>query len=164
MIPSFHPDNSLSLRPQCAEDDSFLLEVYSSTREEELERTGWDAATRSAFLKMQFNAMQQGYAAMFPHGQFNIILLHNQPIGRFVVARADHEIRVVDIALLPSSRGKGVGTFLLQQLLREGRQAGKPVRLHVLKNSRAARHYLRLGFLKTGEEGPYDQMESRLSV
>ena len=162
MTSSSQRDDSIFLQPQRPGDEPFLLEVYASTREDELDRTGWDAATRSAFVKMQFNAMQQGYATMFPRGQFSIILLHNRPIGRLVVDRADHEIRVVDIALLPSYRGQGIGTFLLQQLLLEASHAEKPVRLHVLKTSRAARHYLRLGFLKVGAEGPYDQMQWRL--
>lgn len=162
LIRSFQPGGSISLQPQRPGDDAFLLEVYASTREDELDRTGWDADTRSAFVKMQFNTMQRGYATMFPRGQFSIILLHNRPIGRLVVNRADPEIRVVDIALLPSYRGQGIGTFLLQQLLLEAGQAGKSVCLHVLKTGRAARHYQRLGFLKVGEEGLYDQMQWRL--
>ena len=156
--------DSASLRPERPEDEAFLLDVYGSTRQEELDLTGWNAATREAFVKMQFNAMRQGYAGMFPDGSFNIILLNQQPVGRIVISRGDTEFRVVDMALLPAFRGRGVGTFLLRELLAEAAQAGKPLRLHVLKMSRATRLYERLGFLRFGEEGFYDQMEWRPSA
>jgi ribosomal protein S18 acetylase RimI-like enzyme len=155
--------DSVSLRPERPEDDAFLLDVYGSTRQEELDLTGWNAATREAFIKMQFNAMRQGYAGMFPHGSFNVILLNQQPVGRIVVSRGDIEFRVVDMALLPAFRGRGVGTFLLRELIAEAARANKPVRLHVLKMSRATRLYERLGFVRFGEEGFHDQMEWRPS-
>ena len=154
-------NGSVSLRPELPEDEAFLLDVYGSTRQEELDLTGWNAATREAFVKMQFNAMRQGYASMFPHGSFNVILLNQQPVGRMVISRGDIEFRVVDMALLQAFRGRGIGTLLLGELLAEAARAGKPVRLHVLKMSRATRLYERLGFLRVGEEGFYDHMEWR---
>ena len=48
-----------------------------------------------------------------PDGSFNIILLNQQPVGRIVISRGDIEFRVVDMALLPAFRGRGIGTFLL---------------------------------------------------
>jgi ribosomal protein S18 acetylase RimI-like enzyme len=153
--------DSVSLRPERPEDEAFLLEAYASTRQEELDLTGWNAATREAFVKMQFTAMRQGYAGMFPLGEFSVILLNQRPVGRIVISRADVEFRVVDMVVLPAFRGQGVGTFLLRELLAEAAQAGKPVRLHVLKMSRATGLYERLGFLRVGEEGFYDHMEWR---
>jgi ribosomal protein S18 acetylase RimI-like enzyme len=154
-------DGFISLRPECADDAAFLLELYASTREDELKLTGWGVATREAFVKMQFNNMRQGYAAMFPKAQFDVILLEQKPAGRLVVHRADDEIRIVDIALLPAFRNRGIGTFLLQKLFSEAERENKPLRLHVLKSSRAAHFYERLVFGSVGEEGPYLKMEWR---
>ena len=153
--------DSVSLRTESPEDEAFLQEVYASTRQEELDLTGWNAAMREAFVRMQFAAMRQGYAGMFPHGDFSIILLNQRPVGRIVISRADDAFRVVDMALLPAFRGRGVGTFLLRELLGEAARAGKPVRLHVLKMSRATGLYERLGFVRFGEEGFHDQLEWR---
>src|SRR5579862_6150460 len=91
----------VTLRPEQPADEAFLLELYASTRQEELELTQWDAATCAAFVKMQFKAMRQGYAGMFPLGQFSIVLLQEQAIGRIVIHRGEHEIRLVDMALMP---------------------------------------------------------------
>ena len=149
---------AIVLRPEQAADEAFLLELYASTRREELDLTNWDAATRAAFVKMQFNAMRRGYAGMFPHGQFSIVLLHDHAIGRMVIHRAEHAIRLVDMALMPEARCRGIGTRLMQILQAEARQARKPVSLHVLKGNRAARLYERLGFRRTGGDALYDEM------
>lgn len=152
---------TVELRPERPEDEAFLREVYARTRQEELDRTGWDAATRAAFLEMQFHAMRRGYRAMFPRGEFAVILLDGQPAGRQVVHRTGTEIRLVDVALLPAQRGRGVGTALLQTLLAESARAGIPVRLQVLATNRARRLYERLGFTRSGGDELYAELEWR---
>jgi ribosomal protein S18 acetylase RimI-like enzyme len=150
-----------ALRPERAVDGPFLLELYASTRQEELEATGWPAAMKEEFVRMQFNAQQQGYRATFARAEFAVILLDNRAIGRIVIDRTEQEFRLVDIALMPAQRGHGLGTALLQNLQREAAAARKPVRLSVLKGERACQWYQRLGFQKTGEAGLRDQMEWR---
>ena len=152
------PSPAVSLRPEQPGDESFLFEVYASTREDELALTNWDEALRRAFLNQQFAAMRQGYRSMFPAGEFLIIELEGKPAGRLVIHRGAAEIRVVDLALLPAHRNRGVGTFLMRQVCAN---AGKPVRLSVFKHNRALQWYERLGFAKTGELGYYDELEWR---
>ena len=159
ILDSARAPGTIRLRPERPEDEPFLFAVYASTREEELNLTGWDAATRAAFLDLQFKAMRQGYRSMFPQGEFTIILLAGQPVGRQVVNCTGTEIRLVDVALLPAYRGRGIGTILLRQLLGAAARLNKPLRLRVLKTSRPARLYERVGFCRVGEEGLYDRME-----
>ncbi len=151
----------VALRPEQPGDEPLLFEVYASTREEELALTNWDAPARRAFLDLQFMAMRRGYGSMYPAGEFLIIVLGARAIGRLVLNRTAEEIRVVDLALLPADRNAGVGTLLMRRVCAEAAQAGKPMRLSVLKNSRAIGWYQRLGFAKTAEAGFYDQMEWR---
>jgi GNAT superfamily N-acetyltransferase len=150
-----------TLRPEWPADGPFLLEVYAGARQEELDALGWPAAMRESFLRMQCNAQQQGYRAAYPRAEFAIILSGDQPVGRMVVNRAEDEFLLVDIALLPAHRGRGIGTALIKGLLREAAAANKPVRLSVIKGQRAFQLYHRLGFAKTGEDGLRDQMEWR---
>jgi ribosomal protein S18 acetylase RimI-like enzyme len=153
--------SSLALRPEQPGDEPFLFEVYASTREDELALTNWDAPTRRAFLDMQFAAMRRGYAGMYPTGEFLLISLGDQAVGRMVLNRTAEEIRVVDLAVLPVRRNKGIGTLLMRRVCEEAAQARKAVRLCVLKQNRAMRWYERLGFVRVGEVGPYDEMEWR---
>jgi GNAT superfamily N-acetyltransferase len=149
----------VTLRSERPEDEAFLLEVYASTRQEEMQLAGWDSATQTLFIKMQFNAMRRGYASMFSDAEFSIILSEGKPIGRILVHRAHREIRLVDLALMPDWRDRGIGTGLLQSLQTEARQNGWPVRLQVLKMNRAARLYERLAFVRTGGDQMYDHLE-----
>jgi ribosomal protein S18 acetylase RimI-like enzyme len=160
--PKSHGDlPPVSLRPEQPGDEGFLFEVYAGTREEELALTNWNEPMRRAFLNQQFNAMRQGYRGMFPAGEFSIIELDGKPAGRMVVNRGATEIRVVDLALLPAQRNRGIGTVLMRQVCADAANAGKPVRLCVLKNNRALGWYERLGFSKIGEPGVYDELEWR---
>ncbi len=158
---SLCPAPAITLRPERAEDDAFLLAVYASTREEELAAVGWDAATRGRFLDMQFRAMRQGYRGMFPDAQFAIILLDGRPVGRAVVDRSGEAIHLVDLALLGPERNRGIGTRLLRQWTGEAAQANRPLCLRVLKGSRARPLYERLGFTQTGDDGLYESLEWR---
>ena len=149
----------ICLRPERAEDERLLFDLYASTRQEELELTGWDARTRAAFLDMQFNAMRSGYRAMFPTAEFSIVLCDAKEIGRMVVHRTNQEIRVVDLVLLPDFRNRRIGTLLMQRVCDEAARSGKKVTLSVLKNSRPVGWYRRLGFSTVSEAGIYEEME-----
>ncbi len=105
-------EGSLSCRRQLPEDETFLWEVYASTRKEELELTDWSPQQRRIFVDSQFKAMRKGYASQFPQGEFSVIMLGAQPVGLMVVHRAETELRLVDIALLPQYRGRGYRQLL----------------------------------------------------
>ena len=144
---------NLSLREATPEDESFLLEVYASTRLEELEPFGWDDDQKRAFIKMQFVIRERSY-----RGDNRIILLNRRAIGRMLVDRSEATILLRDIALLPEYRNAGIGSRLIQDLMNEARSAGNAIRLHVLATSPAARLYERLGFRRSGDEGAYLEM------
>lgn len=150
-----------SLRPAQPDDEPFLSELYSSTRNEEVSAFGWNAAQKEMFLKLQFTAQRQHYQMAYPDAEDRIILLEDRPAGRILVSRAEQEILLVDIALLPEHRGRGIGAALIRELTYEVAAKGAPVRLHVEKHNRAARLYDRLGFTVIGDTGVYYEMEKR---
>jgi len=149
----------VSLRAEQPGDEPFLFEVYASTREDELALTDWDPATRSAFLQHQFKAMRMGYLSMFPRAEFLVVLNDRTPIGRMVISRSADMIRVVDVALLPAARGKGIGTLLMRRVQAEATAASVPIRLQVFQNNRARHLYHRIGFEIAGHDGPYYQLQ-----
>lgn len=157
--PACQHAGAIALRPVRPEDESFLYDVYASTRLEELAPLGWTDAQREAFLRMQFALQQQSYRVDFPAADFQIILWHERPIGRLYVERRPDEIWGIDLALLPEYRQAGIGTAILQDLLAEAARVGKPFRLHVVKSNRARRLYERLGFTTRGEDDVYLLME-----
>ena len=128
---------TLALRPAGPADEPFLLDLYGSTRAEELALTGWDAPTQAAFIQMQFEAQSRFYASQYPAAGRCIIQMDGQDVGRLIVHRAAEEILLMDIALMPERRGRGAGTILIQELMAEAARTARPLRLHVEYFNRA---------------------------
>ena len=135
-------------------DEPFLLEVYASTRIEELEGTGWDENQKHAFLKMQFLARERTY----PKVDNRIILLNGNAVGRILVDRTEAAIRLIDIALLTEYRNAGIGSRLINDLIKESADSRRPLKLRVRSASSAMRLYERLGFCKSGNDEVYSDM------
>lgn len=150
----------IALRSARADDDKFLYELYAGARAEEMAAWGWDTARQEAFLSLQFRARQAHYSE-YPSPDHQIILNDGQPVGRLFVSRLEDEIRLVDIALLPGHRDRGIGASVIRGLLDEAARGGKTVRLHVEKTNRARRLYERLGFVQIGDAGSHFFMEWR---
>jgi GNAT superfamily N-acetyltransferase len=149
----------ISLRPITEGDREFLYHVYSSTREEELARVPWDNSQKTAFLQMQFSAQQNWYSKRCPDVQFQVILEHGRPIGRLYIQRRPTEIRVIDMALLPAYRNRGIGSHLLSGILSEARTRDLPVTAHVDLFNPAQRLYKRLGFRTVTDDGVFQLMK-----
>jgi ribosomal protein S18 acetylase RimI-like enzyme len=115
----------------------------------------WADAAKEAFLRMQFSAQDAWYHDQMPDASYQVVLVDGEPAGRLYVDRRDGEIRIVDIALLPQHRGRGLGTTLLREILAEADAAGKPVTIHVERFNRALGLYERLGFAQVDDQGVY---------
>lgn len=150
---------TLTLRKVTDSDLNFLYKVYASTRYDELEATGWSKAQKDEFLLMQFKAQDQFYKQQFSEASYEIVQCDGQDAGRLYLDKREDEIRIVDIALLPSFRGKGLGSRLLKTIIENAFTDGLAVRIHVEKNNPALTLYQRLGFEEIGDKGVYWLME-----
>jgi len=148
---------AISLRLATAADAAFLLALFASTRDE-FNLLIPDQNQLAALMSMQFNFQRQQYQDGYPNGKDHIILGDGQPIGRMFTNENERAITLVDIALLPESRNKGIGGQLLDGLLTRAKDAGKAVTLHVLKTNRARNLYERLGFRTISEDSMYYEM------
>ena len=115
----------------------------------------WDDVQTDAFLRMQFDAQDAWYRESYSGATFDVVAADDEPVGRLYVHRGESEIRIVDIALLPEHRGKGIGTALLRDLLSEADAAAKSVTIHVERLNPALRLYERLGFALAEDRGIY---------
>ena len=150
---------TVTLRPVTAEDEGFLYSVYASTREAELADVDWTEEDKAAFLWQQFEAQARHYREQYDGAVYDVIEVDGRPAGRLYVARWADEIRIMDIALLPENRRRGIGTGLLRELLDEGARTGKRVTVHVEQFNPARRLYERLGFRWARDVGVYVLMQ-----
>lgn len=148
-----------ALRPAGPGDAELLYRIYASTREDELAVVPWDAAQKEAFLRMQFAAQDRYYHATFPDASYDLIVSGERVLGRLYVDRGETAWNVIDLALLPEHRRKGIGTHLLKHVLAEAETAAKPVRMHVERSNPARHLYDRLGFHQIADQGVYLLLE-----
>jgi GNAT superfamily N-acetyltransferase len=149
----------VALRPETAEDEGLSRAIYASTREEEMARVPWSDEQKAAFVSMQFEAQRSYYREVYPDADFSVVVVDGADAGRLYVDRSSEEIRVVDIAVLPAFRGRGIGGTLLAAVLDEARETGRTVVIHVELMNRARTLYDRLGFVPVEEAGVYLRME-----
>ena len=145
----------ITTRPLLPAYEAFVYQVYSSTRADEMALIPWTEAQKEAFVHMQFQMREQHYHAAYPEAVTQIILCNGVPAGTLITDRTAETIHLVDISLLASFRGIGLGTAILRNLQKEG----KKITLHVLKQNPAVHLYSRLGFVTTGEDSMYLSME-----
>ena len=150
-----------SLRPVQEQDEELLLDIYSSTRADEMALVPWDAATKAAFLRSQFSAQRNHYLKYFPHAAHHMILVDEQPVGRLYVDRSQDKIHILDITLLPHRRGQGIGTQILLDLIKEAEHKNQSCSIYVEPFNRSLGLFQRLGFVKTDESGVSWLMEWR---
>jgi len=145
----------ITLRSITDNDLEFLFWVYASTRAEEKELVGWNDEQWEQFIRMQFQLQHTQYMRNYENPSFDIILENGAPVGRLYVNRGPDEYRIIDIALLPEYRRRGICGNLMTSLLREAGKRGLPVSLHVEKNNPILDYYRRLGFRVEADRDVY---------
>jgi RimJ/RimL family protein N-acetyltransferase len=146
-------ESRIRLRPAEAADEEFLLEVYSSTRAEEMARVPWSPEQKNAFVRMQFVAQKQHYAAEYPKATHDVIYFKDEPVGRLYLDRGQEQFHILDITILPRFRGSGVGSVVLKQILAEAGRGGQPVTIYIENFNPSLRLFGQLGFERIAEEG-----------
>lgn len=143
-----------SLRPALPADREFLTRVYASTRAAEMAWMDWPEEEQQAFLRSQFAAQALHYERFFPRHRCEVIVVEGQDAGRLIVDReGSPDLHLMDVALLPALRGRGIGTQVMRMLLAESSATARPVLLHVEFNNPALALYRRLGFVEVEDLG-----------
>jgi ribosomal protein S18 acetylase RimI-like enzyme len=145
----------MAFRPICDDDLPFLSTLYAATRREELAPVPWAEDARQAFLAEQFQLQHAYYQANYPGADRLVVLLDCKPVGRVYVYRTPGDIRLMDIALVESVRGRGLASAMLEELMDEARASGAGITLHVEPANPARAWYQRHGFRLIEERGVY---------
>jgi ribosomal protein S18 acetylase RimI-like enzyme len=142
---------NIKFRPAVPEDLSFVLTLHHETLKEYIEPIwGWDKAKWDGIITKWFRPER-----------VRIIHRDLEDIGILVVEEKKDEIFFESISLIPRLQGQGLGSNIIQGILRQAKEKMLPVRLDVLKtNQRAQRLYSRLGFRTQATTDTHFKMES----
>lgn len=145
----------LAFTVEDTDDLPLLRRLYTSVREEELRAVAWSDAQKQTFIDGQFDLQRQHYRAHYPDAEFLVVREAGEPIGRIYLHIHSSEIRLMDIVLLPSVRGRGLGSRMLTALIAEARREQRSITLHVESNNPARQWYERQGFVLIEDRGIY---------
>jgi ribosomal protein S18 acetylase RimI-like enzyme len=90
---------------------------------------------------------------------YRIIDVNGMPVG--LVAATVHEDHVFldDLAILPEHQNQGIGSAVLLSEVRAAHAIAKPLRLHTPRVNRALSFYARRGFVETGRDEGFVNLE-----
>lgn len=125
-----------SLRDAKADDFEFLFALHAVTLRPYVEELwGWDE-----------DQQRKIYADHQPLDTMQIIQVAGRDVGVLSVEVQEFDVFLRLIEIHPEMQGQGLGSSVIESVLAQGRNLGKPVRLRVLANNPARNLYQRLGF------------------
>ena len=138
-----HP---LFLRNADEDDAAFARTLYASTRDD-LSALPLPPAMIDNLIAMQQQAHEQGRRSAFPDAEVLILEHAGEPAGRIVFDTSGAHWRLVDLALLPAQRGRGLARIALLALQQRAELRGASIGLAVMRtNALALALYQRTGF------------------
>lgn len=137
----------LRRRNETPADSAFRFDLFCRSRPPGEDFAFLDPSVRDILLRQQFQGQTAGYRAQFPRARHEILEIDERPIGRLIVERNAEALHIVDLAIMPEWRSRGIGARLLRNLVCEARAAGVLTRFHsFLHNVDGNRLFQRLGF------------------
>lgn len=112
----------------------------------------------AALMPWDENKQSAGFAEQWKLQDVQIITVEGRTVGWLQAAETASEIFLQQLFVSPDYQGQGIGSKVLQTLLKSWERTGKPVVLTVLKNNPARRLYERHGFVVVAEVGVKLQM------
>lgn len=151
---------SYQVRAITPTDVPFLISLYGSTREDELAQAGnLTLEQKSAFVEMQYLTQSQYFQGKYPSASFDLLLDDSGPIGRRYLDRQKEVIHIIDLILKPESRGRGIGTMIMNEILKEAREKKLVITLYLQKTEQCWNFFERMGFRSIADDGVNFLME-----
>lgn len=111
---------------------------------------GIPEAVSAPLIAMQVRSKLGSIRDQFPHAVVDLLSHDREPAGYAIFAESDGLVRLCDIAVVGSARGRGFGSILLAGLLDAADVNGASVSLSVWHDAAARSWYERHGFASIG--------------
>jgi GNAT superfamily N-acetyltransferase len=133
----------VTLRRATADDLPFARRLYLENIRDVSRQIGfsWDETQQTV-----------NFDARFIADEVSIICLDGQDIGWMQIAESERELFLKQLFVHPTHQRRGIGTSLLQELIKRAAHTGKTVALGVVKGNPARWLYERHGFQVTSED------------
>jgi ribosomal protein S18 acetylase RimI-like enzyme len=142
----------ITLRPATEADFEYLFDLNMATIRvyaEQVYGPHDEAAHRRIFHER------------FPPGAIQIVVVDGQDAGMLQLEPDGDSVQLANIRVAPEYQGRGIGTRLIQGVLKNAYGRGQSVTLRVFKVNPARFLYERLGFVVVGATETHILMEAR---
>jgi ribosomal protein S18 acetylase RimI-like enzyme len=112
-----------------------------------------DSGAEAAICPYAVGSAEKPLRGAASNASHEIICIEGIAAGRLYLDRSGKKFHILDITLLPEHRNRGAGSFLLNQIMAEAKEAGKPVSIYVETFNPSLRLFQRLGFTPIQQEG-----------
>ena len=141
-------DPDITIRAKTPADGPFLQALFTEERRSEFAPLNLPMEMLAMLIDQQFRSQQADYAVRFPTAEMLVICRSGGPIGRLTLAsetvNGRSTLHIVDIALMSSERGRGIGTDVIDAIITAADMADHDdLRLSVFAGNPAARRALR---------------------
>jgi GNAT superfamily N-acetyltransferase len=143
----------LVLRSEAPTDAPFLRSLFATSRASTFEPAQLSDEGLTRLLHMQFEAQRDHYARHYPEARSWLLVEDGEAVGRLVETEETDSLLLIDLAVAPAARRRGLATWMIGVLAEKARAGGVPLRCHVDPINDAVQMYARLGFTVTGDEG-----------
>lgn len=140
----------LQVRAATEDETAFLVSLACQAYRDvvTLQFGTWDEAEQAA-----------RFAAKLARLRFEVGALAGRPIAAVSSSVHPDHVYLNELLVLPAFQNRGFGTELLEREIRCAQELGLPMRLHALRENRAARLFERHGFVVTARGEVYVDFE-----
>jgi ribosomal protein S18 acetylase RimI-like enzyme len=130
------PFIDIELHEAKEEDLDQLVKIRIAAMRESLEKIGrFDATRARARLTQDFQT------------KYTTCLIYKTNIIGFIISKQENEEIVINhLYVLPQFQNRGIGKFVLDKIIEQGKNERRNIKLMALKESRANNFYLNNGF------------------
>jgi ribosomal protein S18 acetylase RimI-like enzyme len=144
---------NLLLRLEASADTPFLRWLFATSRSGSFETAQLSEEGLAQLLDMQYEAQRRHYARHYPEARSWLLVEDGVSVGRLIETAGTDHVLLIDLAVAPAARRRGLATWMIGTLTQKARADGLPLRCHVDPNNDARHMYARLGFTVIGYEG-----------
>jgi GNAT superfamily N-acetyltransferase len=141
---------NILFRVATSEDYAFLCD---------LNRLAYENLVKRQFGIWDDNSQRQRFDSKLQRATFRIVELAERPIAAVWSSEHDDHVYLHELLVLPEFQNQGIGSKILRWELDQAEAVGKPIRMHTLVLNRAQEFYKRHGFIETGRNDLYVDME-----
>lgn len=137
----------VSQRASEPSDDSFLQQLFVSTRRDLFLQSGLPLDLCEQVLATQYQAQNSQFSATYPNALDKIAEIDGNPVGRLMVVTEPKRMLIVDVAVTPDFQRRGIGTLLMRGIIAQAETARAHLDLTVATDNSAISFYRKLDFV-----------------